>query len=136
MPMFMRFINAPVAVLVLATTSSFAMSAGAAGGPAAAAASAPMSASAPAPYTHGQPKAKAPAPAAPIHLVDINSAGRKELMTLPGIGRAEADKIIAGRPYLTKTELVSKNVLATGPYLSLKTRVVAMPPAKPKQAKA
>jgi len=129
--MLMSFIGAPVAVLALAATSAFAMSA-----VAATAASAPMSASAPAPSMHGQPKAKAPAPAAPIHLVDINSAGRKELMTLPGIGRAEADKIIAGRPYLTKTELVSKNVLATGPYLSLKTRVVAMPPAKPKQAKA
>ena len=60
------------------------------------------------------------------HYVDINSAGRKELMTLPGIGRAEADKIIAHRPYLSKTELVTKGVLATGPYLSLRYQVVAM----------
>ena len=60
------------------------------------------------------------------HYVDINSAGRKELMTLPGIGAAEADKIIANRPYLTKTELVTKGVLPTGPFLSLKHQVVAM----------
>ena len=47
-------------------------------------------------------------------------------MTLPGVGAAEAERIIAGRPYLTKTELVSKNVLPTGPYLSLRKHVVAM----------
>lgn len=62
------------------------------------------------------------------HFVDINSAPRKELMTLPGVGAAEADKIIANRPYLTKTELVSKGVIPTGPFLSLRNQVVAMQP--------
>jgi competence protein ComEA len=66
------------------------------------------------------------------HYVDINSASRKELMTLPGIGAAEADKIIGHRPYLSKTELVTKNVLPVGPYLSLKNLVVAMQNFKPK----
>lgn len=68
-------------------------------------------------------------PAAPTvveHYVDINSAGRQELMTLPGIGRAEADKIVAMRPYLTKTELVTKGVLPTGPFMALKHQIVAM----------
>ena len=69
-------------------------------------------------------------PAAPVKLVDINSASLQQLKTLPGIGDAEAKKIIAHRPYLTKTELVSKGVLPTGPFLSLKRRVVAMPPKK------
>jgi competence protein ComEA len=69
------------------------------------------------------------------HYVDINSAGRKELMTLPGIGAAEADKIIANRPYLTKTELVTKQVLPTGPYMSLKNKVVAMQQFKPVSGK-
>jgi len=63
------------------------------------------------------------------HLVDINSASRKELMTLPGIGKAEADRIIANRPYLVKTDLVGKNVLPVGPFLSIKYRVVAIPTA-------
>ena len=61
------------------------------------------------------------------HYVDLNSASRKELMTLPGIGATEAGRIIANRPYLTKTELVTKNVLPVGPFVSLKYLVVAMP---------
>lgn len=98
-------------------------------------ASAASAASAPAMPGHGaigRPARPGKTPPAPIRLVDINSASRKELMTLPGIGDAEADRIIAHRPYLTKTELVSKQVLPAGPYLSLKSRVVAMPKAKSK----
>jgi hypothetical protein len=44
-------------------------------------------------------------------------------MTLPGIGAAEADKIIGNRPYLSKTELVTKRVLGTGPFIALKNQV-------------
>lgn len=73
-----------------------------------------------------------PGPRPVEHYVDINSAGRTELMTLPGIGAVEADRIIARRPYLTKTELVTRNVLPFGPYVSLKNLVVAMPQARPK----
>ena len=72
--------------------------------------------------------ASAPQAPAPVqHYVDLNRASRKELMTLPGIGIEEARRIIANRPYLTKTDLVAKNVLPVGPYLSLKHLVVAMP---------
>jgi len=86
------------------------------------------SAAEPMPFAHSPSAAlhrKRPPPP-PAHLVDINAASRKELMTLPGIGAAEADRIVANRPYLTKTELVSKQVLPTGPYLSLKKYIVAM----------
>jgi len=61
------------------------------------------------------------------HYVDLNSASRKELMTLPGIDDALAGRIVASRPYLSKTDLVTKDVLAVGPYLSLKRLVVALP---------
>lgn len=67
-------------------------------------------------------KAKA---AAKVKLVDINSAGKKELMTLPGISDADADKIIAGRPYLSKANLTTRNIVARGVYENLKARVIA-----------
>ena len=67
------------------------------------------------------------APAVVEHYVDLNSASRQELMTLPGIGAVEAGRIIANRPYLTKTELVTKEVLPMGPFLSVKRLVVALP---------
>jgi competence protein ComEA len=68
-----------------------------------------------------------------VALVDINSASRAQLKTLPGIGDAEADRIVAGRPYLSKADLASRHVVPTGIYLSLRHRVIAkqerMPPA-------
>ena len=70
-------------------------------------------------------KAKAVKAAAKIKVVDINSAGKTELKTLPGIGDAEAEKIIAGRPYLSKANLVTHDVLSREIYDGLKTRVIA-----------
>lgn len=64
-------------------------------------------------------------PAPPINLVDINSASKKELTKLPGINDSTADKIIAGRPYLSKAFLVTKNVIPIGTYQSLKTLIIA-----------
>ena len=60
--------------------------------------------------------------------VDINSASAEELKTLPGIGDAEAAQIIAGRPFSTKAQLVTKNIVDIGQYQSLKQRVVASQP--------
>jgi DNA uptake protein ComE-like DNA-binding protein len=76
--------------------------------------------------------AKKAASAAPAKLIDINSASRAQLKTLTGIGNTEADKIIAGRPYLTKAELVTKQVIPTGPYLSIKYQIVALQKSPPK----
>lgn len=66
---------------------------------------------------------KAPAPQAP--LVDINSASREELKHLPGIGDALADKIIAGRPYLSKAHLQTRNIVSPLVYQGLREQVVA-----------
>lgn len=67
--------------------------------------------------------------------VDINSASKEQLKALPGITDAFADKIIAGRPYLSKAFLVTKNVLPQDLYLTLRKRIVArqpgMKPQKP-----
>ena len=64
-------------------------------------------------------------PAAPSKLVDINSASRAELETLPGIDAATAQKIVAGRPYFSKAQLVTDNVVPAGPYHSLKHLIIA-----------
>jgi competence protein ComEA len=63
--------------------------------------------------------------AAPAKLVDINSAGREELKKLPGIGDAEADRIVAGRPYLSKAHLQTRNIVSPGLYQALRELVVA-----------
>lgn len=73
-------------------------------------------------------KKATPAPAAAAakaDIVDINSASEDTLKTVPGIGDAYAKKIIAGRPYKGKNELVSKNVLPAGVYAKVKDRLVA-----------
>jgi competence protein ComEA len=73
----------------------------------------------------------APARAAP-QPVDINSASRKALKTLPGIGDAEAERIIAARPYPSKAKLVADKVLSPEAYAALKGRIVAVQKLPPK----
>jgi DNA uptake protein ComE-like DNA-binding protein len=62
---------------------------------------------------------------APAKLVDINSANKAELMKLPGISDAIADKIIAGRPYNTKARLVTNKIITLKAYGDLKNLVIA-----------
>jgi DNA uptake protein ComE-like DNA-binding protein len=55
--------------------------------------------------------------------VDLNAATLDELTDLPGIGKHEARRIIAGRPYKDKHELVSKRILSAAAYEKLKNDV-------------
>lgn len=55
--------------------------------------------------------------------VDLNSASEDELTGLPGIGQHEARRIIAGRPYKDKHELVSKKIMSASTYERLKDDV-------------
>ena len=57
--------------------------------------------------------------------VDINAAGKDQLMTLPGIRAQAADRIIAGRPYNDKSELVSRRILAQNEYRNIQDRITA-----------
>jgi DNA uptake protein ComE-like DNA-binding protein len=75
--------------------------------------------------TEKSAKAKDAKAVTKVKLVDINSASKKELMTLPGISGEDADKIIAGRPYLSKAHLTTHNIISRDVYENLKKLVVA-----------
>ena len=116
-----------VLTLLVATSALVASMAFAQGSPAATPATpaAPAKTAAPA---KSEKKMSTKAAAAPM--IDINSASKEDLMKLAGIGDATADKIIAGRPYTSKSELVKKDVLTQDQMKKIESHVMTKAPAK------
>ncbi|MGA9473899.1 MAG: helix-hairpin-helix domain-containing protein [Terriglobales bacterium] len=57
--------------------------------------------------------------------LDLNSASKEQLVSLPGITGAEADRVIAGRPYTEPAELVKRRILSKPEYDRISDRVTA-----------
>ena len=79
---------------------------------------APASDARPMHHAHHQTGAKAASTA-----IDLNSASKEQLMTLPGITDEVAEKIIAARPFTMRSELVKKSVVSKAEYTKIRGKV-------------
>ena len=79
------------------------------------------------PAQASQRSAQTAAPARPAasDLVDINRCSADELLTLPGITRIWADRIVRFRPYRTKADLEEQGIIPADLYTRIKDSIIA-----------
>ncbi len=61
----------------------------------------------------------------PRSLIDVNSASEDQLLELPGVGKLQARKIIANRPYAGKRDLVTKGAISDATYAKISDQITA-----------
>lgn len=71
------------------------------------------------------PSRKKPAKIPYEKRINLNGASREELMTLPTVDAATADRIIAGRPYKMSAELLTRNIVPGAHFWTIKPKVTA-----------
>jgi competence protein ComEA len=116
----LKFTRLPMGLLAL-TIAAPVMAQPATTGPST---NSPSSTMAPAPKASGS-DTRSTVAAPKADMVDINSATAAELKALPGLSESDATKIIQGRPYTDKGQLVSKKVVSEATYDKIKDHVVA-----------
>ena len=109
---FRNYCLALVAALLLSALPLMAQSSGTTSGAAA-------------PATSSTKSTSSKSSSASSSKLDINAATADQLKALPGIDAATAQKIIAGRPYHAKNDLVSKNIISKTEYDSIKDEIIA-----------
>jgi competence protein ComEA len=57
--------------------------------------------------------------------LDLNTATREQLTSLPGVTGVEADEVIAGRPYDNPDQLVTRRILPQSKYDKIADRLTA-----------
>jgi DNA uptake protein ComE-like DNA-binding protein len=57
--------------------------------------------------------------------LDINTASKEQLTSLPGVSSGEAERVVSGRPYRETAELVTRHIMSKAEYDRIADRIVA-----------